>query len=188
MRKPFSLLKSEPFELAVTNEHSQSLPDARIRIKRDGLVVVDTTADDTEGLQVLAAGRTYQIEARHTHIENGKSIQLPPKAFRYTMPESGPGKLAIELRPGGRISGTILDPNGSPVFGASILVRTKDSKDAAPPRLLKTNRAGVFRSQPFAAGRWILTINHPQIGTMTTETVVEINKNQSVGTLRFSRK
>jgi hypothetical protein len=186
-RRPFSLLQSQPFRLNVTDPQGNALPEARVRIRRQGITIVDTTASDQQWLSVLAAGKTYQVEARHAMIVNGVTVQYPPRIFRYTMPAEGPGELTIELRPGGRITGVVQAPNGAPVPGATILVRARDvhPDEASPPRLLQTNRAGVFRSEPFATGRWGLTISHTQLGTMTTEALVEENKTSSLGELRF---
>ncbi|MGE4601886.1 MAG: carboxypeptidase-like regulatory domain-containing protein, partial [Planctomycetota bacterium] len=186
-RRPFSLLQSQPFRLNVTDPQGNALPEARVRIRRQGITIVDTTASDQQWLSVLAAGKTYQVEARHAMIVNGVAAQYPPRIFRYTMPAEGPGELTIELRPGGRITGVVQAPNGAPVPGATILVRARDvhPDEASPPRLLQTNRAGVFRSEPFATGRWGLTISHTQLGTMTTEALVEENKTSSLGELRF---
>lgn len=189
-RKPFPLLQSQPFRLRVTDPQGNDLPEARVRIRRQGITIVDTTASDQEWLSVLASGKTYQVEARHVQIIDGVPAQYPPRVFRYTMPDEGPGELAIELRPGGRITGVVQAPNGSPVSGASILVRARDvdANEASPPRMLQTNRMGMFRSEPFATGRWGLTISHPQLGTMTTETTVEENETSSLGQLRFPRR
>lgn len=186
-RRPFPLLQSQPFQLTVTDPQGNALPEARVRIRRQGITIVDTTASDQEWLSVLASGKTYQVEARHAQIVNGWHTQYPPRIFRYTMPAEGSGELTIELRPGGRITGVVQAPNGAPVPGATILVRARDvhPDEASPPRLLQTNRAGVFRSEPFATGRWGLTISHTQLGTMTTEALVEENKTSSLGELRF---
>ena len=155
-----------------------------------GITIVDTVASDQEGLGVLASGKTYHIEARHHQFIDGVPVQFPSRTFRYTMPEKGPGELTIELRRGGRITGVVMSPNGSPVAGASVLVRARevDRDEAAPPRILKTNRAGVFRSEPFSVGKWGLTISHPQLGTITTETIVAEGKTQSLGRLLFPRR
>jgi hypothetical protein len=56
---------------------------------------------------------------------------------------------------------------------------------APPPRLVKTNHAGLFRSQPFAAGPWTVSISHPQVGTMQLETIVQEGKDRSLGALVF---
>ena len=190
IRRPFALLRSQPFQLNVLDSNGRTFPDARIRIRRAGITIVDTVASDQEGLGVLASGKTYHIEARHHQFIDGVPVQFPPRVFRYTMPEKGPGELTIELRRGGRITGVVMSPNGSPVAGASVLVRARevDRDEAAPPRILKTNRAGVFRSEPFSVGKWGLTISHPQLGTITTETIVAEGKTQSLGRLLFPRR
>ncbi|MEC9476790.1 MAG: carboxypeptidase-like regulatory domain-containing protein [Planctomycetota bacterium] len=188
IRRPFALLKAQPFELTVLDQHQQPAPDARIRIRRSGITIVDTVASDQEGLNVLASAKTYQIEARLHRMVNGAPVSLPARIFRYTMPEQGPGELTIQLRPGGRITGLVVAPNGAPVPGASVLVRERDvpPDEASPPRLLKTNRSGAFRSEPFAIGKWGLTISHPQLGVVMVETTIEEGKTTSLGQLKLA--
>lgn len=190
IRKPFSMQKSQPFQLTVLDPKGQPLPDARVRIRQSGITIVDTVASDQEWLNVLASGETYQIEARFYRDRGGPEVHYPPRVYRYKMPEEGPGELTIQLKPGSRITGMVVAPNGSPVAGASILVRSKNETpgEASPPRILKTNQVGVFRSEPFATGKWGLTISHPQLGTIATETIVEEGKTSSLGQLQFPRR
>ncbi len=187
LRRPFLMKPSHPFQIEVFDKNQQLLTDARVRIRRDRIEVVDTNAGDLEALSVLASGNTYMIEVRHSVETESGTVILPPRTFRYTMPEEGPGQLSVELRPGGRITGVILAPNRYPVPGATVLIKAMglDPGEAPPPRLVKSDNNGLFRSQPFTAGDWNISISHPQLGAMVLETSVEEGKDRSLGELVF---
>ncbi|MEE2856341.1 MAG: carboxypeptidase-like regulatory domain-containing protein [Planctomycetota bacterium] len=187
VRRPYLMKKSQPFQIEVFDKDQHLLTDARVRIRRDRIEVVDTNAGDLEALSVLASGNTYMIEVRHSVKTESGEVILPPRTFRYTMPEEGPGQLSVELRPGGRITGVILAPNRYPVPGATVLIKAVglDPGEAPPPRLVKSGNNGLFRSQPFTAGNWNISISHPQLGAMVLETSVEEGKDRSLGELVF---
>jgi len=187
VRKPFLIKKSESFQVTVTDHQGHTLTTAQIRILKDRRTVTEATAADHAALSVLASGQTYTIEVRPPVANPATENKLPPRAFIYKMPAKGPGELKVELRPGGRITGVVRAPNGSAVAGAMVLIQAKglESGQAPPPRLVKTNHAGLFRSQPFAAGSWTVSISHPQVGTMQLETNVLEGKDRSLGALVF---
>ncbi|MDE0960274.1 MAG: carboxypeptidase-like regulatory domain-containing protein [Planctomycetota bacterium] len=187
VRKPFLILESEPFKVSVTDHQGRPLADARIRIKRDRKLITETTASDVAALSVLASGQTYTIEVRPPNGNPGTGITLPPRTFSYKMPTEGPGELKVILRPGGRITGVVLAPNGYPVAGAMVLIQAIGVEPGLTPspRLVKTSPDGLFRSQPFSAGSWTVSISHPQVGTMQLETTVIEGKDRSLGELIF---
>ncbi len=187
VRKPFLIKKSESFQVTVTDHQGHTLADAGIRIRKDRRTVTETTASDHAALSVLASGQTYTIEVRPPVSNQTTENKLPPRTFIYKMPAEGPGELKVELRPGGRITGVVRAPNGYAVAGAMVLIQANglEPGQAPPPRLVKTNHAGLFRSQPFAAGSWTVSISHPQVGTMQLETTVQEGKDRSLGALVF---
>ncbi len=187
VRRPFLIKKSESFQVTVTDHRGHTLADAGIRIRKDRRTVTETTASDHAALSVLASGQTYTIEVRPPASNQTTEKKLPPRTFIFKMPAEGPGELKVELRPGGRITGVVRAPNGSAVAGAMVLIQANglETGQAPPPRLVKTNHAGLFRSQPFAAGSWTVSISHPQVGTMQLETTVQEGKDRSLGALVF---
>jgi hypothetical protein len=187
VRRPFLMKKSQPFQIEVVDNNNLPLTDARVRILRARIEVVTTTAGDLEALSVLASGETYMVEVRHSFEKEGVETTLPPRTFRYTMPKEGEGQLSVELRPGGRITGVILAPNRYPVPGATVLIKAigLDPGESPPPRLVKSDNNGLFRSQPFTAGSWDISISHPQLGVMSLQTSVEEGKDRALGELVF---
>lgn len=187
VRRPFLMKKSQPFQIEVVDKNNLPLTDARVRILRARIEVVDTTAGDLEALAVLASGETYMVEVRYSFEKEGVETTLPPRTFRYTMPKEGEGQLSVELRPGGRITGVILAPNRYPVPGATVLIKAigLDPGESPPPRLVRSDNNGLFRSQPFTAGSWNISISHPQLGVMSLQTSVEEGKDRALGELVF---
>ncbi len=185
IRRPFLLQPANKFMLVVTNRDGDELPDATVSIKRNRLKVVNCKASDSEAMSILASGATYYIQAKHRYQSEGKEIVLPPRTYRFTMPEEGPGELTIELRPGGRISGVVVAANGQPIPGATVLIQARgvEEGEAPPPRLTQTMPDGLFRTEPFSAGDWTVSISHPQVGNFRLETSVEEGKDRSLGTL-----
>jgi hypothetical protein len=60
-----------------------------------------------------------------------------------------------------------------------------DPGESPPPRLVKSDNNGLFRSQPFTAGSWMISISHPQLGVMSLQTSVEEGKDRALGKLVF---
>ncbi len=189
IRRPFLVQPANQFQLVVTNGDGVELPDASVYIKRNRLKVVSCKASDSEAMSILASGATYFIQAKHRYQSEGKEIVLPPRTYRFTMPEEGPGELTIELRPGGRISGVVVAANGQPIAGATVLIQARgvEEGEAPPPRLTQTMPDGLFRTEPFSAGDWTVSISHPQVGNFRLETSVEEGKDRSLGNLTLRR-
>jgi len=163
VRRPIDLAPSAPWVLSVVDASGAPRPDAEVRIRaRDQDLrnpeLVRTRVDDLRALDVLAPGETYLIEASAPGTARVRET--------LRMPESGTARLELVLRVGGSLRGRIIDPGGSPVPGASVLIAPEgaDARRRGPPRLTTTSGKGAFSTERFLPGGYSVQLSHPQIG------------------------
>lgn len=146
--------------------------------------VVKVALDTTEGLGSMVAGMfggawtSATTEADGTYRVGGltggsRTVRVEARGFLHEeeavqVPDEGSAALDFELRPGYRLEGLVLTPNGEPAAGARVEVRWASSANANPLAAMTgmvrgadasgtTDDAGRFALDGLQEGPWSLT-------------------------------
>jgi hypothetical protein len=99
------------------------------------------------------------------------------QSFQGSLPDA-PGQQAANQQSGGSISGTVTDPHGAYITGATL---TLESKNPIATRTLTTDGTGSFSFAALEPGTFKLTIRSPGFATWVAANIVlGANENQQL--------
>lgn len=162
MRTSSSLTLYRPVRLSgrVVRE---SRPVAGAHVHAAGGLRERDASTDAEGrftLEGLRAG-TYEVSATHAGLDALRSIELEPG-----MDTEG---VLLELGTHARVTGTVRDPDGQPIAGASVWVRSQGSSETT-----RTASDGTYTLGPIPPGAQELLATAPRYQTSSSTVNVTV--------------
>lgn len=166
---PLPVPRGFTVEGVVIDDYMNPIPGAKIRLSEFGNVswirdVTESRADGT--FEIRSVGDERYIGASARGYAPSKLRFLDPEVFA-----SRPIRIQLHA-PGGELSGTVRDANGSPIDGAVVMIgcETPDSMWvpgqarmdwAAPPVRIATSTGGRYRADGLSLGRIPIAVRAP---------------------------
>jgi protocatechuate 3,4-dioxygenase beta subunit len=132
-------------------------PVAGARVHAWGSKHESDTASDAQGRFTLEGLRpnTYQVIASHAGLDALRLVSLEPGM--------DPRDVLLELGTDARVTGTVRDPAGRPIAGATVRVRFNPERDYEDPTAhARTAADGTYSLGPLPLGRYHLSAVAPR--------------------------
>ncbi|MAJ27962.1 hypothetical protein CBD41_00985 [bacterium TMED181] len=187
IRKPFLLMPSEDFTASVVFENQSRVPNAEIRVARNGKVIFDGLASTLSELDILASGQTYAFSARWNPDPGNPLAALHSSSKIWTMPNSGGGELKLELQDYVVARGLVLAADGSHLFGGTcVKIRPAEMEleNVIDELTVWCQTSGHFESPPLPLGNYTLVAQHPHHGMVGKN--IRLNKPGKANTGKFT--
>lgn len=164
---PVKLDPAVPWFLDVRTPAMKETTEVEVVVRRQRWELV-RGAPESQDVNVLAAGRRYDIEVR--------AEGFPAQVLRWG-PAANASTLKVVLEEGGRITGRVVDGGGAPLYDGRIVVTRIGARDpggrmSGPDLTADPDADGRFGSALLAPGEYRVDFSHPQMGRKTVETRV----------------